>query len=177
MDFTASFQCIKNPHVLDVISKVVWAGVKCLPKSNKSVTCSEILLVYDHAPVDHFRPLLYFIVRSLPQIFLCFSSYPCRFVFLISQERNISAAMERRCFAFLSAFSTATLILSNLVFLGGGHVARIFWNRVFIQGKLPPISHIGEGTVGPFFFFLNFKCCNHPSAGLIHLAPVWAIFF
>ncbi|TWW78355.1 protein-cysteine N-palmitoyltransferase HHAT [Takifugu flavidus] len=49
-------------------------------------------------------------------------------------EQNISAANERRCFAFLSAFSTAMLILSNLVFLGGTHIARIFWKRVFIQG-------------------------------------------
>lgn len=57
--------------------------------------------------------------------------------FLISQERNLSAAMERRCFALLSACSTAMLILSNLMFLGGTHVGRVFWKRVFVQGKLP----------------------------------------
>ncbi|XP_026209509.1 protein-cysteine N-palmitoyltransferase HHAT [Anabas testudineus] len=49
-------------------------------------------------------------------------------------EQNLSPAMKRRCVAFLSAFSTAMLILSNLVFLGGIHVARIFWKRVFVQG-------------------------------------------
>ncbi|XP_054654434.1 protein-cysteine N-palmitoyltransferase HHAT isoform X1 [Dunckerocampus dactyliophorus] len=49
-------------------------------------------------------------------------------------ERHFSAATRRRCAAFLSAFSTAMLILSNLVFLGGIHVGRIFWKRVFLQG-------------------------------------------
>lgn len=62
--------------------------------------------------------------------------------FLISQEQNLSAAMERRCFALLSAFSTAMLILSNLMFLGGTHVGRVFWKRVFVQGKLPSAALI-----------------------------------
>lgn len=56
-------------------------------------------------------------------------------------ERRFSAAMQRRGVALLSACSTAMLVLSNLVFLGGIHVGRIFWKRVFVQGwsSLAPV--------------------------------------
>ncbi|XP_056624385.1 protein-cysteine N-palmitoyltransferase HHAT isoform X2 [Triplophysa dalaica] len=47
--------------------------------------------------------------------------------------RCLSPRMQRRGFALISAFSTALLILSNLVFLGGIHVGRIFWKRMFVQ--------------------------------------------
>ncbi|XP_059929934.1 protein-cysteine N-palmitoyltransferase HHAT isoform X1 [Gadus macrocephalus] len=49
-------------------------------------------------------------------------------------ERTLSAAMKRRGVALLSGGSTAMLILSNLLFLGGTHVGRLFWKRVFVQG-------------------------------------------
>lgn len=40
-----------------------------------------------------------------------------------------------------------------------------------------PYHTLGKEQWGPFFKKKIFKCCNHPSAGLIHLSPVWAIFF
>ncbi|XP_041921446.1 protein-cysteine N-palmitoyltransferase HHAT [Alosa sapidissima] len=49
-------------------------------------------------------------------------------------ECVLSPPMRRRGLAFISAFSTGLLILSNLIFLGGDHVGRIFWKRVFVQG-------------------------------------------
>lgn len=76
-------------------------------------------------------------VRLMVRISYGFSVLSFFLSILISQERNLSAAMERRCFALLSACSTAMLILSNLMFLGGTHVGRVFWKRVFVQGKLP----------------------------------------
>ncbi|XP_053730798.1 protein-cysteine N-palmitoyltransferase HHAT isoform X2 [Synchiropus splendidus] len=49
-------------------------------------------------------------------------------------ERRVPVMMRRRGLAFLSSFSTALLILSNLVFLGGIHVGTVFWRRVFLRG-------------------------------------------
>ncbi|XP_051501730.1 protein-cysteine N-palmitoyltransferase HHAT [Myxocyprinus asiaticus] len=46
----------------------------------------------------------------------------------------MSPRMQRRGLALICALSTAMLILSNLVFLGGIHVGRVFWKRVFVQG-------------------------------------------
>ncbi|XP_060789246.1 protein-cysteine N-palmitoyltransferase HHAT isoform X1 [Neoarius graeffei] len=45
----------------------------------------------------------------------------------------LSPPMRRRGLALISAFSTAMLILSNLVFLGGIHVGCVYWERVFMQ--------------------------------------------
>ncbi|XP_035388582.1 protein-cysteine N-palmitoyltransferase HHAT isoform X3 [Electrophorus electricus] len=46
----------------------------------------------------------------------------------------LSPRMQRRGLALVSAFSTAMIILSNLVFLGGTHVGHVYWKRVFVQG-------------------------------------------
>ncbi|XP_045694529.1 protein-cysteine N-palmitoyltransferase HHAT isoform X1 [Phyllostomus hastatus] len=46
----------------------------------------------------------------------------------------LSPQARRRFHAALASCSTSMLILSNLVFLGGSQVGKIYWNRIFIQG-------------------------------------------
>uniref|UniRef100_A0A671FSH5 Hedgehog acyltransferase n=1 Tax=Rhinolophus ferrumequinum TaxID=59479 RepID=A0A671FSH5_RHIFE len=46
----------------------------------------------------------------------------------------LSPRARRRLHAALASCSTSMLILSNLVFLGGSQVGKIYWNRIFIQG-------------------------------------------
>lgn len=53
------------------------------------------------------------------------------------QVQFLSPRARRRFHAALASCSTSMLILSNLVFLGSSQVGKIYWNRIFIQGKLP----------------------------------------
>ena len=75
---------------------------------------------------------------------------------LFPQAQFLSPGARRRLHAALASCSTSMLILSNLVFLGGSQVGEIYWDRIFIQGKvlysdsflfpafMQSVSHVGQ---------------------------------
>ncbi|XP_069810919.1 protein-cysteine N-palmitoyltransferase HHAT isoform X6 [Dendropsophus ebraccatus] len=50
-------------------------------------------------------------------------------------DQNLSPKTYRRLHAAFASVSTALLILTNLVFLGGEQVGKIYWERLFVQAS------------------------------------------